>query len=124
MKVGVEVTKLSTNKQHISRDVVEKLEDDAARVGAAQEPIGQGEFEVFVNPEFAEGDLSSFAETFAGWAPEEESTRQFKPADVRSLLARMENDDSVTQVLTQPLNTLLLVCRCFCFWQILEGIRS
>ena len=59
---------------------------------------GREEFEVWVNPEFGGQDMDSFAEAFAGWAPEEEASRRFTPSDIRALLASLEQDISRAEV--------------------------
>ena len=56
------------------------------------------EFDVFVNPDFGGEDLESFADAFAGWAPEEEASRRFNQSDCRELLKSIDHDDKCAEV--------------------------
>jgi hypothetical protein len=59
------------------------------------------DFEVFVNPDFqhGDGDVGAFAERFAGWVPEEETSRRFAASDIRSLLSKLEADDTCAEII-------------------------
>ena len=56
------------------------------------------EFDVFMNPEYWGQDCDSSAETFAGWAPEEEASRRFNRSDTRLFLDKIEQDSSCVEV--------------------------
>jgi hypothetical protein len=63
-----------------------------------REESDEKEFDVFVNPDFGGEDLESFADAFAGWAPEEEASRRFNQSDCRELLAHIDRDDACAEV--------------------------
>ena len=63
-----------------------------------REESDEKEFDVFVNPDFGGEDLESFADAFAGWAPEEEASRRFSQSDCRELLAHIDRDDACAEV--------------------------
>ena len=48
------------------------------------------EFEVFMNPEYWGQDCDSSAETFAGWAPEEEASTEALQPVRHALVARQD----------------------------------
>ena len=59
----------------------------------------ENEFDVFVNPDFAGQDLESFADAFAGWAPEEEASRRFSQSDCLELLQHIDRDDKCAEIM-------------------------
>ena len=70
----------------------------------SEEENDGGEFEIHLNEEVV-GEISGgksveeFAEQFAAWNPDEETSREFKPQDIEALLAKIEQDDSTVQVI-------------------------
>ena len=74
---------------------------ELGEAGTAEE---KGDFQVYVNPAFGGEDLGSFAEEFATWAPEEESSRRFNATDVRTLLDTIQADESCMEVAASSLS--------------------
>ena len=70
------------------------------------------EFDIFVNPDFDFGgeDLESFADAFAGWAPEEEASRRFNQSDCRELLKSIDHDDKCAEVFVEGLHVERTQC--------------
>jgi len=68
-----------------------------------------GSFEIWVNPEVGGDDIKSFADSFAGWAPEVDASRRLNSSDIRMFLHKIETDNSCMQVSSQTMLCSLLM---------------